>query len=475
MGKKVFMFNSKYMVLIFIFTFSVLLSISSVASAATLTDHYQEVNDQVSFIQANSTLADKGNFFIRRIVSKVDHTYWTSFRIPGEAGTLKYFDDHKNLVEVAMVEGPLPQGRIIFLSTDSYHYILGQPYTYRDLGAGTKDSLLSHPIQLKKDQSGWVVTFRYSLSPGVHGILWGVGSPQDLVDFDNKDQFRLWSNYDLDKNARLLYDGYHYKNPTTYFPTSPNSYWRIPSDYLTNSMVRSGGSPASEIIGSSLLKIAHKNIGGEGFLPTLPRSNWLYEDYGIEAGFFDTRFNADTIETNIIAYKKYGDPVYRDMAIRLADYYLDHGRNNRFVLQDPTLGEGWLVEDYYHKSGRKNHTSLNHQLQAIHSFLLLYESEKNPEYLDFAQKMINGIKITRDMWIMEDGNLEYAYMPDGTMGLVDYDYLTYNDLLNVQEALARIKGQSDQDLQILMESKKLWMDRNNVSGYRITEPTTNPS
>jgi hypothetical protein len=89
--------------------------------------------------------------------------------------------------------------------------------------------------------------------------------------------------------------------------------------------------------------------------------------------------------------------------------------------------------------------------------------------------MINGVKITRDRWIMPDGNLEYAYMPDGSMGLVDYDYLTYNDLLNVQEDLVRIKGQGDQDLQILMESKRLWMDRNNVSGYRKTEDTTNPS
>jgi len=58
---------------------------------------------------------------------------------------------------------------------------------------------------------------------------------------------------------------------------------------------------------------------------------------------------------------------------------------------------------------------------------------------------------------------------------VDYDYLTYNDLLNVQEALVRITGEVDQDLQILMESKRLWMERNNVSGYRKTEDMTNPS
>ncbi|MCR3956392.1 MAG: hypothetical protein NUK57_08835 [Gudongella sp.] len=475
MGKKVFMCDFRSQVLVFMFTFAVLLSLNSAVSAAALTEHYQEVNDQVSYIQTNNSIPGKGSFFMRRVVSKTDHLYWTSFRIPGENGALRYFDDDRNLVEAPMVEGSLPQGRILFLSTDKYNYILGQPYTYRDLGAGTREAISSHPIQLKRDQDGWIVTFRYSLSPGVQGILWGAGSSQNLVDFNNKDQFRLWSNYDLDKNARLLYDGYHYRSPSTYHPSTPGSYWRIPSDYLTNSMIRSGGSTASELIGASLLKIAHKNISNEGFLPSLPRSSWLFDDYGIESGFFDTRFNADTIETNIVAFRRYGDSVYRDMAVRLAAYYLEHGRSNKYVVYDPIIGEGWLVHDYYHPSGRENHTSLNHQLQAIHSFLLLYESERSPEYLDFAQKMINGVKITRDRWIMPDGNLEYAYMPDGSMGLVDYDYLTYNDLLNVQEDLVRIKGQGDQDLQILMESKRLWMDRNNVSGYRKTEDTTNPS
>src|SRR5690606_19945314 len=126
----------------------------------------------------------------------------------------------------------------------------------------------------------------------------------------------------------------------------------------------------------------------------LPRSNWLFNDYGIESGFFDTRFNADTIETNITAYRKFGDEVVKSSATRLADYYMEHGKNKHFLVSDPNIGEGWLVEDYSHPSGRKNHMSLNHQLQSIHSFLLLYETEKNPEYLDFAQKMLNGVKIT---------------------------------------------------------------------------------
>ncbi len=467
--------NYKSPLSILLVSIALIFSINSEASASSFNEYYQKVNDQVSYIQTNNSIPDKGSFFLRRIVSTTDYTYWTSFRIPGNSGTLRYFDSENNLIQLPLVDGSLPQDRILFLSTDRYNYIIGQPYTYRDLGTGTKESVSSQPIHLKKDGDGWIATFRYNLSSGVHGILWGAGSPYELVDFNNADQLRMWSSYDLDRNARLHYDGYHYRSPSTYYPSTPNSYWRIPSDYFTNSLVGSGGSLVSEIIGRSLLTVAQKNINDQGFLPTLPRSNWLFYDYGIESGFFDTRFNGDTIETNIIAYRKFGDEVFKNYATRLADYYMEHGRNNHFLVNDLNIGEGWLVEDYYHPLGRKNHMSLNHQLQAIHSFLLLYEIEKNPEYLDFAQKMLNGVKITSDRWIKPDGNLEYAYMPDGTMGLIDYDYLTYNDLLNVQDGLLRIKGERDRDLDILIESKRLWMDRNNVSDYRKTVDTTNPS
>lgn len=435
-------------------------------SASGLIEYYQKVNENISYIQTTNNMPGKGNFFLRRIVSNETSPYWTSFEIPGESGTLSYFDTKNQLIQVPLVEGNLPQDRILFLSTDQYHYIVGQPYTYRHLAKGTVEAVSTLPVQVEKDQDGWIVSFRYNLSSGVHGILWGAGSQNELVNLKDKDQLIMWSNYDLDKSARLLYEGYHYKSPTSYYPTTANSYWSIPSDYFTNSLIRSGLSPASELIGQSMLMVAHRNINEEGFLPTLPRSNWLYNDYGIESGFFDTRFNADTIETNAKAYTKFGNEKFLEVAKQLSDYYLEHGKNNHHLVNNPIIGEGWLVEDYGHLDGKKNHTSLNHQLQAIYSFLLLYEVEENPEYLDFAEKMLNAIKITRDKWIMPNGNLEYAYMSNGSMGLVDYPYLTYNDLLNVQEALVRVKGESDSDLDILIDTKKQWLDRNNIIGYR---------
>ena len=222
---------------------------------------------------------------------------------------------------------------------------------------------------------------------------------------------------------------------------------------------------ASNIFGNALLQIESKNILSEGFLPTLPKSTWLYNDYGIESGFFDTRFNADTIETNIIAWRIFREPLYRENYLKLSDYYIKHFEKNHYSLLDSMGNECYLVDDYFYPRAKISHVSLNHQLQGIHIFYMLYETEKDIKYLNIADKMLSGIKVTKDRWIMANGNLIYAYMPDGTMGLPDYPYLTYNDLLAVQSDLQRIKGVKDPDIEALIITKKLWMDNNGISGY----------
>jgi hypothetical protein len=80
--------------------------------------------------------------------------------------------------------------------------------------------------------------------------------------------------------------------------------------------------------------------------------------------------------------------------------------------------------------------------------------------------MLFGIKNTRNSWIMKNNNLEYARKPDGTMSFIDYPYLTYNDLYNVQKDLESIYGERDRDLDLLMSAKKKWMDSNGITGYR---------
>lgn len=447
--------------IIFIFTIMILAKPSKV-NAIQIKEQVVQVNEFSHYIQNNFNYDGLGHFYIRKIESNKAYKYSTGFYLPGEFGTLSYFDNNKKLITTPLKNGLLPKDRILFLSTDKYNLVIGQGYSYKDLGKGTVESIKSLPISIKKVGDRFLINYSYELKNTDFGILWGIGSEKTLVDLNNPNMTLIWGNYDLDLNARLLYEGYHYKSPSSYVPYTTNSYWRIPSSYITNSLIKTGGSLASDILGNSLLHIASKNILDTGFLPTLPRSNWLYNDYGIGDGFFDTRFNADTIVTNIVAWRKFGDPLYRESYLRLSDYYIKHVENNHYSFFDATGNEGWLVDDYFYPNTNRTHVSLNHQLQAIHVFYMLYETEKNPEYLSIADKMLTGVKASRNKWIKKGGGLEYAYMPDGSMGFVDYPYLTYNDLIDVQADLLRIKGIKDPDIEILILTKKAWMDKNGI-------------
>ena len=66
----------------------------------------------------------------------------------------------------------------------------------------------------------------------------------------------------------------------------------------------------------------------------------------------------------------------------------------------------------------------------------------------------------------QGGDLHYAYMGNGNMGRKDYEYLTYNDLFNVQNKIIQIKGVEDYDIRVLMEFKKGWMDKNGITQYK---------
>lgn len=423
----------------------------------TITDRYSQKN----YVQG-----DDGLFFIRKIPFLNGPEYITAFYIPGNEGSISYYDKYNVLKKEVLKNGLLPKDSFIIVDTDKHHTVLGQPYIYRSLGYGTIDAKGQGDIRLHKEEGKWLVTYSLSLTEDTFGIIWGVNSPNLLVDFNKPNMAFIWSGYDLDINDRLSYDGYHFKSSSTYTPYTTTSYWRMPSNHLANSMIKTGGALASDIMGNGLLQIESENISENGSLLSLPRSNWLMREYNIEAGFFDTRFNADTAETYLVAYQKTSNELYKEKYNQLAEYYLNHMNANHFKVSRDGV-EGLLVMDYYKDAKTKpNHSSLNHQAQAIHLFLKLYAQEKDQRYLDAAMKMLNGIKATRDKWVMSNGNLEYAYMPNGSMGLVDYPYLTYNDLYTVQKDLLWLNGNEDADIAYLMASKRKWMDSNNVKGYR---------
>jgi len=430
---------------------------------------YIKSNDY-SYSQRNINFFDEGHFFVRRIDFNSSNGYHdTSYLIPGNSGTIKYFRD-KKLVTADLKEGNLPLNTILFIETDKHNAILSQAYSYKDLGSATKDALVDeYPVRVTKQDKYYKVTYSFNNRKDHHGIIWGAFSDNKLVDFTNDVQLSIWSNYDLDRMARLGEDGYYYRSPDSYKPSTKTSYLRNPSMYIVSSWIKTGDSVAADILGKSYLLIGLDNINEDGFIPTLPESNWLKKDYNIGAGFFDTRFNADMGYTYLEAYKIYGLPEFKEGYKRIASYYTMHVLKNHRILNDSLGNPGWLVEDYASNDDNRDilpvHTSLNHQIFAADWFLKMFELEGNKLYEDIALKMLKGVKITTPSWIMDDNNLEYAYMSNGTYGLIDYPYLTYNDLFNFQKTYFRLYQHRDPDIDTLMRAKKIWMDNNGITNY----------
>ena len=421
-----------------------------------------------NYIQRNFQFSGEGHFFIRRINFNTNNGYYeSSYLIPGNNGSVTFFKD-KKMHTTSLEDGFLPLDSILYLETDKHSMIISQAYSYKDLDYGTKDtSSDTYPVSITKENDYFRVKYRFKNLDDYHGILWGLASDNQLIDLNNNDQKNIWSNYDLTNMARLCEDGYYYKSPSSYTPSTPTSYWRNPSMYIVQSWVNTGGSLAANILAKSYLFIGIDNINEEGFFPTLPQSDWLKEDYGIGAGFFDTRFNADMGETYLNAYKKFKYPQFKEAYEKLASYYTRHIMANHYSIYDNVGNEGWLVEDYgYDEDIKPVHVSLNHQIFAADWYLQIFEFTNDKEFEKIALKMLQGVKNTRDGWIKNDNNLEYAYFPDGSYGLVEYPFLTYNDLFDFQNSYSRIYGFRDKDIDILMNAKKIWMDTNGVTEYR---------
>lgn len=464
-------------ILAFIILFLLSFSPATIAKGETyLNNKFENITDititqeleNLPYKQRNISYEGEGHFFVRRVdFDSHIGIYTTSYFMPGDKGKVNYFDKDKNLVTEELKDGKLPLDTLLIIETDKHSMIISQAYSYKDIGNGTKEAYAeSYPVEIKKQEGYWKITYNYKKTNGYHGIMWGVGSDKTLVDFSNENQRKIWADYDVTGSSRLAEDGYYYESPSSYKPYTENSFWRNPSMYIVQSWIKTGGSLAADILGRSYLLIGSDNINEEGYLPTLPESSWLKTDYNIGAGFFDTRFNADIGETYLEAYKKFAYAKFRDSYLELAKYYSNHINANHYKIYNEKGEEGWLVQDYAYKHVyNPTHVSLNHQIHAANWFLKIYEIENIKLFEDIGLKMISGVKTTRNNWIKEDKNLHYSYGPSGEMGGNDYPYLTYNDLLLLQRTLSRIYGKSDEDIEILMESKRQWMDKNGVVDY----------
>ena len=385
---------------------------------------------------------------------------WT---LSGGEGTVVWLDAESNEWQEAPLGELTVSSNCILIDTPTTDLYFWRPISFHCLENGSlREAGSCGWVRIGKN--GREVTLHSAyLSPGQVCDYTVVRSEAEgkLLDLDYKSLRRVWKNYAQNGVDRWCFDGYYLNAPENYVPT--DCLYRCPAAYLVKSMVyMQHESRVGDDLSRMMLDVMSRQQCKAGYVPTPSESLWLHEDYGLDAGFFDTRFNVELVQLFCRSYAHCGG--FEEFLQRWAEYYCAYAEARHYE----TENGGWLVWDYGAAAldTPKTHCSLNHQLAEIRTLLELDACLDDARLLPLAERLLLGIEDCGTDWLREDGNLHYAYYPDGSFGGVDYPYLTYNDLYDLQKTLAEAGKPESALLTELMASKREWMDANGITEYK---------
>lgn len=388
-----------------------------------------------------------------------------SITIEGNTMQIRYVSPETN--EWYMSENLVNTAKqTMFIDTDKGSYIFSVPAVYTNSFENNTLEMrpeLEQKIEIEKGDGTYTLKWSFPRNTETIGEIWMLQSANKLADWSNINHFNTLKQ-DLGVNRRFSWDGYYFPTPSNYTPYSPTMLYRQPSDYSGASFTKYGSFPAPFELGYVFTYTCMENQNTDGYWPTGPKSGWLATDFNIAAGFYDTRFNTDFGCNLIDAYKRYNNTQFLMAACKYAEFFLEHAEKNSYV----TTNGGLLVEDYGYKyEHTKTHVSLNHQLAEMNYLYRLYNITKEDRYKEMADRMLKGVEDTKDQWVLANNNLNYAlYYLANTNTMVDYPYLTYNDLKEAQELYMQSHNKAkNETLQYLMDCKMEWMLANGVTGY----------
>ena len=389
--------------------------------------------------------------------------------VSGTSGLLRWYDSKEAAWHVVQLgAGTYPVGTY-HISTDKGSAIIVPPQVYLDHSNGMIEHLPAYngSMVISPVQDGFLITLKTPALPAnVHAEWFLVRSNGQLVDWNNAESAPKWSIYSFTGDNRWCMTGYYYLAPNSYYPWGENYYNNLPAAYIAGRMMRDDNQPGSMILGLAMLDVMTRQRNEEGYLPSLAGSTWLHDEYNVEPGYFDTRFNVDFSTAQMNAVKRYSITQWNNDLIRFGDYLCNYSTRHHFVANATGSREGWLVQDYAHANGNKpTHASLNHQAASAVFLYRLAALTKLPRFSEMAETLTRGIENTAALWLKEDGDLHYAYMPNGKYERTDYPYLTYNDLLELQQEIMAARGTPSAAIQTLIDSKLKWMNAHGVTGY----------
>jgi len=389
------------------------------------------------------------------------------YTLAGSSGTLRWYDSTTGTwKEEPLATGSKPKG-MYFVHTDSgAEAILITSHSYTD----HENAMIEHFPQydgwlsIRQDKQGFTLSLTVPAQPsGVHADLFAATSGTTLINWDEPTAKDRWANYNFMGSNRWVLSGYYYASPSSYYPYGPNYFYSLPAAHIMGKMLKNKDEPGSRIMGLAMLDVMQQQQNDFGFIPSRAGSTWLLEEFNIEPGYYDSRFNTDFWLGCINAYENFGAEKWMSAAKRYADFFVSFAEQHHYTF--PTEGaEGWLVEDYWSPGGENlpTHTSLNHQAAEAEFLYRLSNAMGDDTYAQLADRMVLGIELTADKWVMPDKNLYYSYQPDGSMKEGDYPELTYYDLVELQQLYAKRAGHESAAVSRLIQSKHEWMKANGV-------------
>ena len=421
------------------------------------------------FTKTTKTVFETGDtYYMNRIYFKdtLPDRYTLSIPIKGNTITVRYVDPAtKKWVNTSNMNNL--KHTTLFIDTDTNSYIVSVPAVYKNIFTNNTLTIArdkEQMVKVTKKDGYFDLEMSFPQDKNLIGEYWYMESSKRLVDWSTQKSFDELLPHDLSETRRWCYDGYYFQTPSNYKPGGENVLYRHPSNYTGASFAKFAINPLSKNLGYVMTETCMKNQNQMGYWETGPQSEWLYTDFKIGAGFYDTRFNTDFATNLLYAYQNYNNKEFLKSAVKYAEFFLNFANTDSYKTQNG----GILVADYgYHKGQHeKTHVSLNHQLAEMNFLYELFNITGETRYLDLANKMLIGIEDTRNKWVMPDNNLYYAlFYTKNTNKMEDYPYLTYNDLYQTKVLLKKLFNKTNDTIEFLMASKKLWMDKNNVTGY----------
>lgn len=402
-------------------------------------------------------------FYVRTDLPVEEDTLYLELSTPADdtltVRPIHYGDSVISAAEEPVWDTPYPASAALYLEGGGVHLRTARISALRGLGQtvhtrrapedgvtlARKDAQLfiSFPLASREGEQ-LTVSGVLTEQPGVH---WDDGAcPQNVLNLEASST-----------DYHLLDNGVYITMPEDYTPRaeSDRHIYRAATAWLLGPCTYETNGPMFTAIGKSILYTYLDNVNTRGFLPTEPTSGWLLRDFGIGSGFYDTRFNFDTMKRLMRAETVWDDHEIGQTVQRMLDFYCAFADRNRFEFLEHTF-----VPDYGDASGDSKGTlsSLNHYLAEGLLLLRAGDAYGNEKYTARGWEVVDAINETYYRWIRDNADLWYGVYPDGWLRRGDYVEVTYNDLIDAAALLDKYgRWEEYEGIQILLHEKERWL------------------